>query len=122
MCLSGYRVVPLPPRRAADSLTGTPLPTDALLFAIPVCAPLAAVQGYKYTVKVTPGPLKRGKAASAVEKVRRGERGGRGEEVAQGGGRSWPPMALPMPHSLRVSIRARRSQEGGWLRSLAVPP
>ena len=30
-----------------DSLTGSPLSEDLLLFAIPVCAPYTAVQNYK---------------------------------------------------------------------------
>ncbi len=35
---------------------------DLLLFAIPVCAPYAAMNTFKYKVKLTPGPLKKGKA------------------------------------------------------------
>jgi len=45
-----------------DTLTGRPLPEDTLLFAIPVCAPYAALINYKYKVKLTPGTAKKGKA------------------------------------------------------------
>ncbi|KAD5802906.1 hypothetical protein E3N88_14266 [Mikania micrantha] len=46
-----------------DYLTGVPLPNDILLYAVPVCAPYAAVQSYKYRVKIIPGTAKKGKAA-----------------------------------------------------------
>ncbi|XP_015761968.1 PREDICTED: nuclear export mediator factor NEMF-like, partial [Acropora digitifera] len=49
-----------------DSLTGCPLTDDLLLFAVPVCAPYTAVQGYKYKVKLTPGTALRGKAAKTA--------------------------------------------------------
>ena len=49
-----------------DSLTGEPHPDDILLHAIPVCAPWTALQKYKYRVKLTPGNLKKGKAAKSV--------------------------------------------------------
>ncbi len=42
-----------------DSLTGRPLPTDLLRFAVPVCAPYAAMSDYKYKVKLVPGTSKR---------------------------------------------------------------
>lgn len=35
---------------------------DTLLFAVPVCAPYAAVAKYKFRVKLTPGVGKKGKA------------------------------------------------------------
>jgi hypothetical protein len=44
-----------------DYLTGNPLPTDILLYAVPVCGPYNAVQSYKYRVKIIPGPVKKGK-------------------------------------------------------------
>lgn len=44
-----------------DYLTGNPLPTDILLYAVPVCGPYSAVQTYKYRVKITPGTAKKGK-------------------------------------------------------------
>ena len=46
-----------------NSFTGNPLPNDTLLFAIPVCAPYSTLKNYKYKVKLTPGTLKKGKAA-----------------------------------------------------------
>ncbi|PIA60910.1 hypothetical protein AQUCO_00300436v1 [Aquilegia coerulea] len=49
-----------------DYLTGTPLPNDILLFAVPVCGPYNALQTYKYRVKITPGTAKKGKAAKTA--------------------------------------------------------
>uniref|UniRef100_A0A2N9EIU3 CCHC-type domain-containing protein n=1 Tax=Fagus sylvatica TaxID=28930 RepID=A0A2N9EIU3_FAGSY len=46
-----------------DYLTGNPLPSDILLYAVPVCGPYNAVQSYKYRVKIIPGTAKKGKAA-----------------------------------------------------------
>jgi hypothetical protein len=43
-------------------LAGAPHAEDLLLFALPVCAPYNALQGYKYRVKLTPGRQKKGKA------------------------------------------------------------
>ncbi|KDO27470.1 hypothetical protein SPRG_07059 [Saprolegnia parasitica CBS 223.65] len=45
-----------------DSFTGTPLPNDLLLFAMPVCAPYSTLALYTYKVKLTPGSQKKGKA------------------------------------------------------------
>lgn len=44
-----------------DYLTGNPLSSDILLYAVPVCGPYNAVQSYKYRVKIIPGSVKRGK-------------------------------------------------------------
>lgn len=49
-----------------DSLTGEPHSADILLNAVPVCAPWNTLGKYKYRVKLTPGGLKKGKAAKAV--------------------------------------------------------
>ena len=49
-----------------DSLTGVPQPDDVLLFAVPVCAPYSALQGYKHKLKLTPGTQRKGKAARQV--------------------------------------------------------
>ncbi|KAF0887578.1 hypothetical protein E2562_002297 [Oryza meyeriana var. granulata] len=49
-----------------DYLTGNPLPSDILLYAVPVCAPYNALQAYKYRVKITPGTAKKGKAAKTA--------------------------------------------------------
>lgn len=44
-----------------DYLTGNPLPSDVLLYAVPVCGPYTALQSYKYRVKIVPGTAKKGK-------------------------------------------------------------
>ncbi|XP_010546948.1 PREDICTED: nuclear export mediator factor NEMF [Tarenaya hassleriana] len=49
-----------------DYLTGNPLPTDILLYAVPVCGPYNALQSYKYKVKLIPGTAKKGKAAKTA--------------------------------------------------------
>ncbi|KAJ3054664.1 hypothetical protein HK097_001144, partial [Rhizophlyctis rosea] len=49
-----------------DSLTGQPHALDSLQHAVPVCAPWAALQKYKYKVKLVPGSLKKGKAAKSA--------------------------------------------------------
>ena len=49
-----------------DSLTGAPRQDDVLLFAVPVCAPYSALQGYKHKLKLTPGTQRKGKAARQV--------------------------------------------------------
>jgi len=49
-----------------DSLTGRPHPEDILVCAIPMCAPYAAVQRYKYRVKLTPGNSKTGASCKAA--------------------------------------------------------
>lgn len=46
-----------------DAFTGTPLPNDIVLFALPVCAPYSSLGKYKYKVKLLPGSQKKGKAA-----------------------------------------------------------
>ncbi|KAG6543609.1 hypothetical protein Mapa_014972 [Marchantia paleacea] len=49
-----------------DSLTGIPYPSDVLLYAVPMCGPYSALQAFKYRVKLTPGPAKKGKAAKVA--------------------------------------------------------
>lgn len=44
-----------------DTLTGSPQAEDVLLYAVPVCGPYNALQGYKFRVKLTPGAAKKGK-------------------------------------------------------------
>jgi len=44
------------------SLTGKPLPTDNLLYAVPVCAPYDTLRDYKYKIKLIPGNEKKGHA------------------------------------------------------------
>jgi hypothetical protein len=48
-----------------DKLTGKPHVDDLILFAVPVCAPYQTLSQYTYRVKLTPGNMKRGKAAKA---------------------------------------------------------
>ncbi|KAL7747767.1 hypothetical protein RI367_006891 [Sorochytrium milnesiophthora] len=52
-----------------DALTGQPHPDDIILFAVPVCAPYSTLQKYKYKVKLTPGSMKKGKAAKLALQV-----------------------------------------------------
>ncbi|XP_066262814.1 ribosome quality control complex subunit NEMF homolog [Euwallacea similis] len=49
-----------------NALTGIPLETDELLFAVPVIAPYNTLANYKFKVKLTPGTAKRGKAAKTA--------------------------------------------------------
>ena len=46
-----------------SKLTSKPQAEDAILYALPVCAPYQSLSQYKYRVKLTPGNQKRGKAA-----------------------------------------------------------
>merc|ERR1711924_334559 len=50
-------------------LTGLPLEIDQMNFAIPVCAPYAAVMNYRFKVKVTPGNDKCGKAVKSTMQI-----------------------------------------------------
>ena len=43
-------------------LAGRPVAEDAIVFAVPVCAPYQTLSKYSYRVKLTPGSMKRGKA------------------------------------------------------------
>ena len=45
-----------------EKLTGCPVPEDQLLYAVPMCGPYSAFSNFKYKVKLTPGPQKKGKA------------------------------------------------------------
>jgi len=49
-----------------DALTGKPNEDDLLRYAVPVCAPMAAMRDYKYAIKIIPGQTKKGKAARSV--------------------------------------------------------
>lgn len=46
-----------------DLFTDQPSTQDKLLYALPVCAPYVSMQRFKFKVKLTPGSLKKGKAA-----------------------------------------------------------
>jgi hypothetical protein len=52
-----------------EKLTGTPLPEDMLLYAVPVCGPYKSLQAMKYVVKLTPGTAKKGKTAKYALEV-----------------------------------------------------
>ena len=45
-----------------DKLVGFPMPGDSVLYAVPMCGPYSAMQNFKYRIKLTPGPMKKGKA------------------------------------------------------------
>jgi hypothetical protein len=49
-----------------DAFVGTPLPSDEIIEAIPVCAPWAAMGKYKYKAKLQPGTQKKGKAVKEI--------------------------------------------------------
>ena len=50
----------------SSQLCCCPRDDDVLLYAIPVCGPHAALQHYKYKVKLTPGNMKRGRMAHSA--------------------------------------------------------
>jgi len=55
--------------KEADALVSNPHPNDVILFALPVCAPYPVVNTFKYFVRLTPGSLKRGKAAKEIHNI-----------------------------------------------------
>jgi NFACT protein C-terminal domain len=60
-----------------NKLTGKPHPEDAFIYALPVCAPYQTLSQYTYRIKLTPGNVKRGKAAKqCVEMFLKGDMGG----------------------------------------------
>ena len=62
-----------------NKLTGKPHAEDALLYALPVCAPYQTLTQYTYRIKLTPGNLKRGKAArQCVDMFLKGDAGNAG--------------------------------------------
>lgn len=46
-----------------EKLTGCPVSEDGVLYAMPMCGPYSSMLNFKYRVKLTPGPMKKGKAA-----------------------------------------------------------
>ena len=46
--------------------TGCPKPGHSLIHALPFCGPIAAMQHFKYRVKLTPGTTKRGRAVKTA--------------------------------------------------------
>ena len=68
-----------------NKLTGKPYPEDTLLYALPVCAPYSTLSQYTYRVKLTPGNIKRGKAAKqCVEMFLRGDAGAIANKASTG--------------------------------------
>jgi NFACT protein C-terminal domain len=60
-----------------NKLTGKPHTEDALIYALPICAPYQTLSQYTYRIKLTPGTVKRGKAAKqCVEMFLKGDTGG----------------------------------------------
>lgn len=57
-----------------DTLTALPVSEDELLFAVPVCAPYTTMTNYKFKVKLTPGPGKKGKACKTALALFMGDR------------------------------------------------
>ncbi|KAI9673939.1 MAG: hypothetical protein M1817_002145 [Caeruleum heppii] len=49
-----------------SSFVATPLPSDDILAAIPLCAPWSALARHKYKIKLQPGPTKKGKAVKEI--------------------------------------------------------
>lgn len=89
------------------TLVGTPSPTDKILYAVPICAPYLSLQHshMKYKVKLTPGTVKKGKAAKTaidlflhmkeevypsltMKNVRHNTVGGGGDQLSQEKGRA----------------------------------
>ncbi|KAG0005805.1 hypothetical protein BGZ65_010109 [Modicella reniformis] len=66
-----------------DGLTGKPVATDILQFAVPVCAPYGALQKYKYKVKLIPGTMKKGKSVKAVVNYFLAMAGGQGSSESE---------------------------------------
>jgi hypothetical protein len=52
-----------------SKLTGKPHVDDLILGAIPVCAPYQSLSQYTYRIKLTPGSMKRGKAAKQCVEI-----------------------------------------------------
>ena len=63
-----------------DALTGRPLESDQLQFALCVCAPYSALIDYKYRVKLLPGSQKKGKVVQAAVSLWTRAAGGRDAE------------------------------------------
>ena len=52
--------------RSLATLVSVPLPTDTLMFAVPMLAPWSVALQCKFRAKLVPGPQKKGKAGQAV--------------------------------------------------------
>lgn len=78
-----------------DALIGTPLAGDEILEALPVCAPWAALNKFKYKVKLQPGQQKKGKAVREIlaRWAKDGSDPRRIDQQAQDSERIWPREA-----------------------------
>ena len=75
---------------------GTPADGDALLFAVPVCAPYTVLASYRYKAKLTPGAQKKGKAAKqAISLFGAAAASGRERELIG---------AMPVDEAVRVML------------------
>jgi hypothetical protein len=53
--------------KQTDLLTGNPQEEDIYFFCVPMCAPYVSLQqNYKFKTKLTPGTLKKGRAAKSA--------------------------------------------------------
>ena len=52
-----------------EKLCASPLPEDILLYAVPMCGPYSAFRDFKFRVKLTPGTVKKGKAAKQAADI-----------------------------------------------------
>ena len=66
---AGAATVAVDDEDGLGELTAAPFNDDALLYALPFCAPYAAMQKFKFKVKLTPGKQKRGKASKTCVSV-----------------------------------------------------
>ncbi|KAF9990855.1 hypothetical protein BGZ75_008859 [Mortierella antarctica] len=95
-----------------DGLTGRPLPTDILQFAVPVCAPYGALQKYKYKVKLTPGTMKKGKSVkTAVNLFLTVINGNSGNNSSAGESATNAIVGDLSPQELREAVAAMEARE-----------
>lgn len=87
-----------------EKLTGVPTPDDVLVYAVPVCGPYASLQNFKYKVKLTPGPGKKGKICKqALELFTRARECSATEKVLMNG-LTDPEMVAIMIGEVRMSM------------------
>ncbi|KAJ1458382.1 hypothetical protein M885DRAFT_513540 [Pelagophyceae sp. CCMP2097] len=65
-------------------LTGTPLATDDVSGVVPVCAPTAAFRSFAFSLKLTPGQTKKGRAAKDALELLAREASPRDAELIRG--------------------------------------
>lgn len=87
-----------------EKLTGVPTAEDVLLYAVPVCGPYASLQNFKYKVKLTPGPGKKGKICKqALELFTRARECSASEKTLMNG-LTDPEMVAIMIGEVRMSM------------------